>query len=162
MSSIRCVLIFLTLLVLSFQGFAQTQDPALAKEYFDQAEEILEATKAEDQAREIYILAAETDTTFVKANFEAGHIHIRTIGKELAVKYFMRVYRQDPDYRFDIEYWIGKSYQFGLDFDNALRYYNLYKQKLAKKPNYQGKDKQDAAHVDRCIQECENGKLPTD
>jgi outer membrane protein OmpA-like peptidoglycan-associated protein len=158
MSSIRSVLIFLTLLTLSIQGFSQAQDPALAKEYFDQAEEILEATKAEDQAREIYILAAETDTTFAKANFEAGHIHIRTIGKELAVKYFMRVYRQDPDFRFDIEYWIGKSYQFGLDFDNALRYFNLYKQRLAKKPNYQGRDKQDLAHVDKCILECEHGK----
>src|SRR5262245_23605721 len=160
MSSIRCVLIFLTLLVLTFQGFAQTtQDPALAKEYFDQAADILEATKAEDVARDILIQAAETDTTFVRANFEAGHIHIRTIGKELAVKYFMRVYRQDPDYRFDIEYWIAKSYQYGLEFDKALLYYGLYKDKLARKPNYQGKDKIDANTLTRAIQECENGKM---
>ena len=117
MYSIRSVLIFLTLLAISIQGFSQDQDPNLAKDYFDLAESTLEATKALDQARDLLVLAAETDTTFVKANFEAGHIHIQTIGKELAVKYFMRVYRQDPDYRFDIEYWIGKSYQFGLDFD---------------------------------------------
>lgn len=158
MSSIRSVLIFLTLLALSTKGFAQDDPKQLARDYFDLAESTLEATKALDQARDLYVLAAETDTTFVKANFEAGHIHIRTIGKELAVKYFMRVYRQDPDFRFDIEYWIGKSYQFGLDFNNALYHYNLYKEKLAKKSNYQGKDKMDMASVDRAILECENGK----
>lgn len=148
----------MTLLALSIQGFAQDDPKQLARDYFDLAASTLEATKALDQARDLLVLAAETDTTFVKANFEAGHIHIQTIGKELAVKYFMRVYRQDPDYRFDIEYWIAKSYQFGLDFDNALRYYNLYKEKLAKKANYQGRDKVDMASVDRSIKECENGK----
>ena len=159
MSSIRSVLIFLTLLACSFQGFTQQQDPQLAREYLEQSELILEATKALDQARDLLVLAAETDTTFSKANFDAGKIHILTIGKELAVKYFLRVLRQDPDYHFDIEYWVGRSYQYGLDFDNALRYFNIYKSKLAKKPNYQGKDKTDAATVDRAIQECENGKL---
>jgi outer membrane protein OmpA-like peptidoglycan-associated protein len=158
MSSIRSVLIFLTLLAISLQGFSQDQDPNLAKDYFDLAASTLEATKALDQARDLLVLAAETDTTFVKANFDAGYIHIQTIGKDLAVKYFMRVYRQDPDFRFDIEYWIGKSYQFGLDFDNAIRYYSLYKEKLAKKSNYQGRDRQDLATVERSILECENGK----
>lgn len=149
----------MTLLAFSIQGFAQEDPKQLARDYFDLAESTLEATKALDQARDLYVLAAETDTTFVKANFEAGHIHIRTIGKELAVKYFMRVYRQDPDYRFDIEYWIAKSYQYGLEFDKALLYYGLYKDKLARKPNYQGKDKIDANTLIRAIQECENGKM---
>ena len=149
---------FLTLLVLSFPGFAQVQDPVAAKEYFEQAGEILEATKAEPEAREVYILAAETDTTLVKANFEAGHIIVNTAGTQPAAKYFMRVYRQDPDYRFDIEYWIGKSYQLARDYDKAIRYYNLYKAKLGTKPNYRGKDKPVAAEVDRLTQECRNGK----
>jgi outer membrane protein OmpA-like peptidoglycan-associated protein len=158
MSSIRSVLIFLTLLAFSLQGFAQDDPKQLAREYFEQAELTLEATKALDQARDLYVLAAEQDTTFVRANFEAGLIHIRTIGKELAVKYLLRVYRQDPDYRFDIEFWIGKSYQYGLDFDKALVYFNLYREKLVKKPNYQGKDKIDMTTVDRSIHECDNGK----
>jgi outer membrane protein OmpA-like peptidoglycan-associated protein len=158
MSSIRSVLIFLTLLALTTQGFAQDDPKQLARDYFELAESTLEATKALDQARDLYVLAAETDTSFVKANMEAGLIHIRTIGKELAVKYFMRVYRQDPDYRFDIEYWIAKSYQYGLDFNNAIRYYNLYKDKLARKPNYQGRDRMDMATLERSLLECENGK----
>lgn len=158
MYSIRSVLIFLTLLAISIQGFSQDQDPNLAKDYYDLAASTLESTKALDQARDMLVLAAEADTTFMKANFDAGHIHIQTIGKELAVKYFLRVYRQDPDFRFDIEYWIGKSYQFGLDFDNAIRYYNLYKEKFTKKSNYQGRDRVDLTTIDRSILECENGK----
>jgi outer membrane protein OmpA-like peptidoglycan-associated protein len=159
MSSIRSVLIFLTLLALSIQGFAQDDPKKLARDYFDQAQEILQVTKALDQARDILVLAAETDTTFVKANFEAGRIYILTIGKPLAVKYFLRVLRQDPDFHFDIEYWIGKSYQYGLDFNNALRYFKMYKEKLAKKGSYQGKDKTDPATLERAIKECENGKV---
>ena len=162
MSSIRSVLIFLTLLALTIEGFSQEDPKQLARDYFDLAQSTLEATQALDQARDLFVLAAETDTTFVRANFEAGHIHIVTIGKDQAVKYFLRVYRQDPDYRFDIEFWIGKSYQYGLDFDNALMYYNRYKEKLSQNPGYQGRDRVAAEVVERGIRECENGKMYVD
>lgn len=138
--------------------FAQGQDKELAKEYALQAELTLAETKAEDDARDVMVLAANLDTTFIKANFEAGRLYMATVGKELAVKYFLRVYRQDPDYRFDLEYWIGWSYHLGLQFDKAITYYTLYKNKLAKKGNYQGKDKIDMKEVDRKILECNNGK----
>ncbi|MFZ6011260.1 MAG: tetratricopeptide repeat protein [Bacteroidota bacterium] len=122
------------------------------------AEGMISETKAVDDARGLMVQAADLDTTFVKANFEAGHLHLLTIGKDLAVKYFMRVLRQDPDYNFALLFWIGKSYQFGLEFDKAIEYYNLYKDKLSKKPNYQGKDRVDLPLVDRAIFECQNGK----
>ena len=124
----------------------------------EQAELIMAETKAMDDARELMVTAADQDTTFIKANYEAGRMHLMTVGKDRAVKYFMRVYRQDPAYRFDIEYLIGRSYQYGENFDKALEFYNLYKKKLSGKSNYQGKDKVDLATVDRAIFECENGK----
>ncbi len=136
----------------------QEQDKELAKEYMLQAELTLEATRAEDDAKDQMVTAANLDTTLIKANFEAGHLYLKTVGKELAVKYFLRIYRQDPDYRFDIEYWIATSYQFGLEFDKAIDFYTRYKNKLTKKPNYQGKDKVDMKEVDRRITECKNGK----
>lgn len=142
----------------SLASFAQEQDKERAKEYMEQAELILADTKAEDDARDLMVIAANLDTTFIKANFEAGHMHLITIGKDLAVKYFLRIYRQDPGYRFDLEYWIGKSYQFGLNFDKALDFYTKYKEKLIKKPNYQGKDRVDLKEVERRIAECKNGK----
>ena len=122
------------------------------------AEGMIAETKAIDDARGLMVTAADLDTTFIKANFEAGRLQLLTIGKNLAVKYFKRVMRQDPAYRFDIEYLIGKSYQYGENFDMAIYYYNVYRDKLNKKSNYQGKDKVDMATVERAIYECQNGR----
>ncbi|MCC5758119.1 hypothetical protein, partial [Klebsiella pneumoniae] len=83
-------------------------------------------------------------------------MHLITINKATAVKYFLRVYRQDPNYRFDLEYWIGKAYQYGLEFEKAIDFYNRYKEKLKKKPNYQGKDRRDMSEVERSLYECQN------
>src|SRR5688500_7677536 len=121
MSSIRSVLIFLTLSLAFYNPTFSQQDPKeTARQYMDVAEGMIAETKAIDDARGLMVTAADLDTTFMKANFEAGHLHLQTINKDLAVKYFMRVYRQDPAYRFDLEFWIGKSYQYGLEFDKAI------------------------------------------
>jgi outer membrane protein OmpA-like peptidoglycan-associated protein/Tol biopolymer transport system component len=119
---------------------------------------MIEGSLAFDDIREVMVLAANLDSANIRANFEAGHLHLKTIGKDRAVKYFLRVYRQNPEYRFDLEYWIGNSYHFGLDFDNALVFYNRYKDKLTRKPSYAGKDKVEMREVDRRIQECRAGK----
>ena len=158
MSSIRSVLIFLTLLTFSLPVFSQQeQNKELAREYMIQAEEILSATKAIDDARDIMITAADLDTTYLKANYEAGLMHLNTINKGRSVKFFLRVLRQDPSYRFDIEYRIGKGYQYALEFQRALDFYKLYKEKLLSRSNYLGRDKVDLETVDRAIFECENG-----
>jgi outer membrane protein OmpA-like peptidoglycan-associated protein len=158
MSSIRSVLIFSTLISLSVPVFSQQDPKQTARDYMQVAEEMITGTQALDDARGLMVLAADLDTTFLKANYDAGYLHLLTIGKELGVKYFLRVYRQNPAYRFDLEYWIGKSYQYGLDFDNALLFYNRYKQKVISKSSYQGKDKVPMETVDKSIVECINGK----
>ena len=153
------VILFLALVMVSSIGFAQEQDKEQSKLYMEQADEILAATKAIDDARDIMVTAANFDTTNIKANFVAGQMHIESIGRDLAVKYFLRIYRQDPNYRFDLEYWIGNSYQYGLKFDKAIDFYGRYRDRLMKKPNYTGRDKiADLKDVDRRIQECKNGK----
>ncbi|HTE32861.1 MAG TPA: OmpA family protein [Chryseolinea sp.] len=159
MTSIRSVLIFSTLFSAFFTPSFSQQDPKeTARQYLEQAELIMAETKAMDDARELMTTAANLDTTFIKANYEAGRMHLRTVGKDRAATYLLRVYRQDPAYRFDLEYWIGRSYQYGENFSKALQFYNLYKEKLAKKSTYQGKDKIDQATIDRAIFECENGQ----
>ena len=160
MNSIPRVLIFLAVLLpfVPASVYGQQDPKEIARQYMEQAELIMAETKAMDDARELMVTAADQDTTFIKANYEAGRMHLLTVGKNRAVKYLLRVYRQDPAYKFDIEYWIGRSYQYGENFDKALEFYNLYKKKLAGKSSYQGKDKIDLATVDRAIFECENGK----
>ncbi len=156
MYSIRCVLIFLAVAGVFFSSNAQ-EDKQAALDYIATAEEMKAASMALDDIRDIYELAATADPSNVKANFEAGHFRLRTIGKDLAVRYFLRVYELDPEYRFDLEYWIAYSYQFGLEFDKALDFYNRYVEKFNKRPNYQG-TRTSLAETDRRISECQTGK----
>jgi outer membrane protein OmpA-like peptidoglycan-associated protein/tetratricopeptide (TPR) repeat protein len=159
MYSIRCVLIFLAVAGAFTKGFGQNQEgKQQALEYLAVAEEMKASSMADDDIRDIYILAAEADPENLKANFEAGHYRLRTIGKDLAVQYFLRVYERDPNYVFDLEYYIGYSYQHGLQFDKAIEYYNKYIDKINKRPNYQGK-RTPLDVVERAIYECENGKV---
>ena len=138
---------------------AQPQDKTQSKQYYDLAREMIAATKAVDDARELMVVAANFDTTDLGANFEAGYLYITTINKQLAEKYFNRVYRKNPAYRFDLEYWIGRSYQYGLQFDKAIDFYNRYKSRLQQtSTNYSGKDKVPLKEVERRIEECNNGK----
>lgn len=158
MYSIRSVLIFCALVFLLIPAFSQPENRATAEEYLVTAEEVLKATQALDQAREMYVLAAETDTTFSKANFLAADMYLRTIFKDRAVKHLVRIYNQEPEYRFDLEYWIGRSYHYGLQFDKAMDFFQRYKAKLSQKSNYQGRDKIPLDEVERRIAHCENGK----
>ncbi|HPI80971.1 MAG TPA: hypothetical protein PLM35_10600, partial [Cyclobacteriaceae bacterium] len=123
----------------------------------EQAELIMSATQAIDDALDLMVVAANFDTTSIKANFQAGQMHLLTTGKARATKYFLRVYRQQPGYRFDLEYLIGQGYQFGLEFEKAIEYYNRYKTRLQQNPGYVGEDKIGMDRVDRKIYECNNG-----
>jgi outer membrane protein OmpA-like peptidoglycan-associated protein/type II secretory pathway pseudopilin PulG len=159
MSSISRILIFLAAFtVVSTLSYAQQQDKEQATQYMEMAKEILKSTSAVDDARDLMITAANYDTTNVDANYEAGHLQIETINKDLAVKYFLRIYRQNPRYRFDLEYWIGKSYQYGLNFNKALDFFERYKKKLEQTPSYAGKDKIGLEEINRKIFESQNAK----
>jgi outer membrane protein OmpA-like peptidoglycan-associated protein len=160
MYSIRRILIFLAVFALfsSKSLKAQEQDKEQSKLYAEQAQLMMDASQAFDDIRDLMVLAADFDTTNVRANFLAGDLYIRTINKQQATRFFLRIYRQTPDYRFDLEYWIGLGYQYGLEFDKALIYYTRYKDKVQKRTSYQGKDKMPLKEVERRIYECENGK----
>lgn len=149
----------LALFVASVNVYGQTEeDKELAKQYIEQAELIMEATQAMGDARDLYVQAAEADPTNVKANWMAGDFHLKTVGKARAAQYFLQVLELDPEYRFDLLYWIGRSYQYGMEFEKALAYYNRYKNKLVERDGYRGLDKVELPEVERRIYECENAK----
>jgi outer membrane protein OmpA-like peptidoglycan-associated protein len=150
--------LFFIVLIVGFAAHAQQQDKEQARQYYEMATEIMTSTRAVDDARELMIIAANYDTTNLKANTEAGIMHVRTIQKEEGSKYLLRVYRQSPNFRFDLEYQIGLSYQYGLKFDKAIEFYTKYRFKVDKNTTYKGKDRVDIKEVNRRMQECANGK----
>lgn len=154
---LRKVFFFLFLLT-GFAALAQQQDKEQARQYYEMATEIMTSTRAVDDARELMVIAANFDTTNLKANTEAGIMHIRTIQKEQGAKYLLRVYRQNPNFRFDLEYQIGLSYQYGLQFDKAIDFFNRYKVKADRNTAYKGKDRVESKEVARRLDECANGK----
>src|SRR5258708_34181961 len=155
----RRLLIFLALILsAALTSQAQEQDKKLSQDLMTIAEEIMTSTRAIDQARDQMEQAANFDTTNVKANFLAGFWHIESIGKDQSIIFFLRVYRQNPNYRFDLEYWIGKGYHYGERFDQAIEFYTRYKNKLTAKSGYAGKDKMDMSEEDRRIIECNNAQ----
>lgn len=158
MYSIRCVLIFLAVAMLSLAGYSQEIDKKAAEEYLMMADEMRKSSQADNDIREILAMAATADPTNLKANFDAGYMHLITINKDLAVQYFLRVYEQDKNYRSDIEYQLGRAYQFGMEFDKAIEFFTTYKDKLAKKPGARDKYSVAVESVDRSIFECQNGK----
>jgi outer membrane protein OmpA-like peptidoglycan-associated protein len=160
MYSIRRILIFLAAFVLFSVSTlkAQEQDKEQSRTYLELAQEMIKASQAFDDIREIMVQAADFDTTNLRANFDAGDLYIKTINRHLASKYFLRIYHQRPDYRFDLEYWIGLSFQYGQEFDKALGYYSRYRDKVQQRSTYQGKDKVPLREVERRIYECQNGK----
>ena len=53
---------------------------------------------------------------------------------------------------------IARSYQYGLEFEDAIDYYNLYLEKLEQDKDYRGEDKIPENQVKRRIYECKNGQ----
>lgn len=145
------------LLTTSITTFSQDEDnKKLALDLVEQAELVMEATQAMDVARDLYIQAVQADPSNIIANYRAGDFHMKTVGKEKAVEYFLNVLNLDAEYRFDITYLIGRSYQYGMDFDKALAYYNRYKTKLLERDGYRGRDRTELPEVERRMYECQN------
>jgi len=69
----------------------------------------------------------------------------------------VRVLEIDPNYKYNILYLIGQGYQYGLEFDKAIDYYNRYIQKLSGNTRRSGEDFTSLQEVQRRVYECQNG-----
>ncbi len=136
---------------------AQDQDPSKAVELLNLAREMRAASQANDDIREILMQAADADTTNLEANYEAGNYCLTTIKKDQAVRYFLRVYHQSHEFRANIEYKIGQSYQYALQLDHAIEFYQKFREKVLTNPRYKSRGKAALAEIDRRIEECRNG-----
>ena len=156
----RSILLLLVLFLSSDLLYSQISQKrkAVAAQFVKQAKLVLEGTKAKEVAKELYIQAARIDPENIEANYMAGELYLITINKDRAAAFFRQVSKLDPDYKFNLDYLIGQSYHYGLDFDEAIDYYKKYKEKIQSRPDYYGEGRVEVVEVDRRIQECYNGK----
>jgi len=155
----RKIHFLLLFIFISFSALAQESDAELAKVYLDQANQIYSQQKeAIEIAKELYVKAADLDPANVEANWMAGKLYLETINKDYALKYLLRIEEQQSSYRFDLPYYIGRAYHYGLDFDKALEYYERYKRRVLSRSGYRGKDRVSLSRVNRRILECTNAK----
>jgi outer membrane protein OmpA-like peptidoglycan-associated protein/tetratricopeptide (TPR) repeat protein len=158
----RLIIVFLFLSGSSLYVSAQQSEVSadsiqLSEDFYAFAEEIMNNTKVVVQARDLYEQSANYDPNNIWANYMAGTTYLQTVNKERAVKFFKRVYELDPNFRFDLLYSIGRAYQYGMDFNQALNFYNQYRERIMGDVNYRGKDKVTLREVERRIEECNNG-----
>lgn len=108
-------------------------------------------------ANEQYVQAAELDPENLEANYMAGLTYLQTIYKSRSVEYLLRVYEQNPEYKYNLLYMIGQGYQYGLEFEQAIVFFQRYQEKVRQRPGHRGEDFTPLTEVERRIYECQNG-----
>jgi tetratricopeptide (TPR) repeat protein len=160
LKKLKVVWVFFGLaLFIIFNSTATAQDnQEIANQLIQVADEIYSNTQAYNQARDAYVQVLDFDPDNLKANYMAGYLFLQTIQKERATPYLLNVYSIDPEFTFDLTYLIGRGYQFGLDFDNAIDFFNRYIELYNSEPSYEGADKISLELANQRIEECERGK----
>lgn len=151
------ILLGIVMLLSPWVAMAQDDPKEVARQFVEIGDEIYYEQKAPEVAKEMYVQAAQTDPSNIKANYMAGKTILETINKGQATPYFLKVYELDADHRFNILYSIARAYQYDLKFNEAINFYNSYLQKVNKEKEYRGDDKVPVSQVRRRIYECENG-----
>ncbi len=157
MRTSRIILFAVFFAILSLGASAQDDNKEAAKQIVEIANEAYFNLRVILVANEQYVQAADLDPENLEANYMAGRTYLETNYKSRATKYLLRVFDIDPNYKFNILYMIGQSYQYGLQFQKAIDYYNRYLDKLKGNPSYHGDDFTVAKDVDRRVYECGNG-----
>lgn len=89
-------------------------------------------------------------------NYKIGICYLHTETKAKAIPYFLKAQQYDKKHEFeDINYYIGISYHYALEFDKAIESYEKYK--LLLKPNQQF-SKDMTRLVNKFVANCYTGK----
>jgi hypothetical protein len=98
----------------------------------------------------IYLALVKKEYTNYEYNFRTGMCYLRTNGhKTEAVKYFLYC-TKSPKVENDSWLYLGRAYQYGLKFDDAIKAYTTYKLKA---------DPKEKAEADHFIEQCKSGKI---
>ncbi len=126
----RYIFIIALFSIIFFKGFGQDERKNTAKQIIEIANDAYFNLRIILVANEQYKLAAEMAPENIEANYMAGRTSLQTYKKSDAIKYLLRVYEIDSTYKRDILYMIGQGFQYGLEFENAITYYQKYLDRL--------------------------------
>lgn len=150
-----CILVIFSIFFLNAYG--QVENKEAAQQIVEIANEAYFNLKVILLANEQYVHAADLDSTNIDANYMAGKTYLETNSKASATKYLLRVYRMNPNHKFNILFLIGQGYHFGEEFEKAIEYYDMYLKKLSQNTRKSGDGFTSEAEVRRKIYECQNG-----
>ncbi|MFN0047921.1 MAG: OmpA family protein [Cytophagales bacterium] len=152
-------LIFIAFVVSSIYSIAQKKQP-VDEQLVQLGDELFNFGDKKD-ARDLYLQALQSNDKNLMANYMAGRCYLETSNKNKAVPYFLKAYEINKNVSPDILFKIANGYQFGADFDNAIKYYELHKKGLSQ-PNVEKMQTTLAEETAKCnkkIGECLNGKV---
>ena len=108
------------------------------------------------QAREHYLKAYKYNPDNPELNYRIGVCYLYTDDKYEAIKYLAKAHELDDFVASDINFLIGRAYQYVLEFDLAIDHYNAYLSNLTIKETKNNPGL--LQRTTRNIEECNNGK----
>ena len=126
----------------------------------DLADEMFNFGDYED-ALGLYLQAIEENPENVRGQYQSGECYLRTTsGKSKAINHFLSAYELDPEFANMILYKIGESYRFSHQFEQAIEFFNKFKEEIAiNRRLFEGLDIDELnKRCERKIYECENAK----
>jgi len=83
-----------------------------------------------DLARDLFLYANQYNSEHAGLNYKIGCCYLFTDDKYQAIDYLKKAYQLDEDVSEDINYMLAQAYHLVLEFDDAIRHYNLHKETL--------------------------------
>ena len=110
-------------------------------------------------ALELYLRAYVTDSYDPMLNYKIGVCYLSTINKIQAIPYLQNAYKLKPNISRDVHLLMGLSYQLNLQFDEAIKEYELYKRGEINRMQLPTETLQAVSdNVDKKMEECRFGK----
>jgi outer membrane protein OmpA-like peptidoglycan-associated protein len=114
-------------------------------------------------ALEVYVQATELNPENVRAHFMAGKCYLTTIEKSKALYFLHKAYDLDRHVDPSILFLIGYAHHLNYEFDQAITFYEQYKDKVFNDQESFNRDdkarKEEVLRIDHKIQECKNAEM---
>ncbi|MFL5729773.1 MAG: OmpA family protein [Cytophagaceae bacterium] len=108
-----------------------------------------------DEAAKLYEQLAAKYPQNMNYKYYLGVCYFKLGDKDKAIKYFSQCQKDSSNAQVDFNYYIAKSFQLAHHFDDALEYYKIYRDTLARTKTPE-KFEHSVADIDTEIERCNN------